>query len=120
MWQYSSSGNVDGINGNVDMDIAYKDYPSIIKSCGLNGYKVTDEGEEIHELKAGERIDLQNAPLYISSSAKRKARNVNGVYYVYDGKEINGRYRITKSRSRVEKKPTAINVTGWINKEDAV
>lgn len=26
MWQYSSSGNVDGISGNVDMNISYKDY----------------------------------------------------------------------------------------------
>ena len=25
-WQYSSKGNVDGINGNVDMDVFYKDY----------------------------------------------------------------------------------------------
>lgn len=32
MWQYSSKGNVDGIEGNVDLDYAYKDYPSIIKS----------------------------------------------------------------------------------------
>lgn len=38
MWQYSSKGKVNGISGNVDMDYAYKDYPSIIKSQGLNGY----------------------------------------------------------------------------------
>lgn len=25
-WQYSSKGNVDGINGNVDMNVFYKDY----------------------------------------------------------------------------------------------
>ncbi len=39
IWQYSSKGNVSGINGNVDLDIAYKDYPSIIKKQGLNGYE---------------------------------------------------------------------------------
>jgi len=38
MWQYSSSGKVNGINGNVDMNYAYIDYPSIIKKAGLNGY----------------------------------------------------------------------------------
>lgn len=37
MWQYSSSGRVNGISGNVDLDIAYRDYPAIIKKCGLNG-----------------------------------------------------------------------------------
>lgn len=39
LWQYSSSGSVDGIAGRVDMDYAYVDYPSVIKNAGLNGYK---------------------------------------------------------------------------------
>lgn len=37
IWQYSSSGNVNGINGNVDMNAAYKDYKAIIAKAGLNG-----------------------------------------------------------------------------------
>lgn len=39
MWQYSSKGSVPGISGNVDLNIAYKDYPSLIKEKKLNGYK---------------------------------------------------------------------------------
>ena len=39
MWQYTSRGNVDGISGHVDLDIAYKDYPSIIIRKGFNGFK---------------------------------------------------------------------------------
>lgn len=31
MWQYSSSGNVEGINGRCDMDISYKDYGGDVK-----------------------------------------------------------------------------------------
>ena len=38
IWQYSSKGSVDGISGNVDMDYAYVDYPSIIQSGGFNGF----------------------------------------------------------------------------------
>jgi GH25 family lysozyme M1 (1,4-beta-N-acetylmuramidase) len=38
MWQYSDSGIVSGINGKVDMNYAYKDYPQVIKSAGLNGF----------------------------------------------------------------------------------
>ena len=38
MWQNSSTGKVNGIVGNVDTDIAYKDYPAIIKSGKLNGF----------------------------------------------------------------------------------
>lgn len=38
MWQHSSTGKVDGISGNVDLDIAYKDYPAIIRAKKLNGF----------------------------------------------------------------------------------
>ena len=38
IWQHSEKGSVDGINGNVDLDICYKDFPTIIKGKGLNGY----------------------------------------------------------------------------------
>lgn len=38
MWQCSSTGKVNGITGNVDIDIAYKDYPAIIKKAKLNGF----------------------------------------------------------------------------------
>ena len=38
IWQYSSKGRIDGIHGNVDLNISYKDYPSIIKHAGLNGF----------------------------------------------------------------------------------
>lgn len=36
IWQYSSSGSVSGISGDVDMNISYRDYPSIISESGLN------------------------------------------------------------------------------------
>ena len=35
MWQYTSTGQLDGIAGNVDISHAYKDYPSIIARTGL-------------------------------------------------------------------------------------
>ena len=38
MWQSTSSGRINGYNGNLDCDIAYKDYSSIIKNMGLNGF----------------------------------------------------------------------------------
>lgn len=38
MWQYTSNGNIDGIAGRVDCDIAYKDYEAIIREAGLNGF----------------------------------------------------------------------------------
>lgn len=38
MWQYTSDGSVPGINGRVDMNYCYVDYPSIIKNLHLNGF----------------------------------------------------------------------------------
>lgn len=36
MWQYSSTGTVSGIDGEVDLNYAFKDYPQRIRSNGLN------------------------------------------------------------------------------------
>ena len=38
IWQYSSSGTVPGVVGKVDLDIAYKNYPKIIKGGKFNGF----------------------------------------------------------------------------------
>lgn len=38
IWQKSDSGEIGGIKGNVDLNEAYKDYPTVIKNAGLNGY----------------------------------------------------------------------------------
>ena len=36
IWQYTSTGSVPGISGNVDLDLGYTNYPSVIKKAGLN------------------------------------------------------------------------------------
>ena len=38
MQQITDCGVVEGIVGNTDIDIAYKDYPAIIREKGLNGF----------------------------------------------------------------------------------
>lgn len=40
IWQYevSDAGSVLGVNGKCDMNYAYKDYPGMIRSQGLNGW----------------------------------------------------------------------------------
>lgn len=39
IWQYTSTGRVNGISGNVDMNECRRDFPSIIINGGFNGYK---------------------------------------------------------------------------------
>lgn len=54
MWQYSATGKVNGINTDVDLDVAYKDYPSIIKSNCLNGF--TKDTKD--KLKVGDKVKI--------------------------------------------------------------
>ncbi len=53
IWQYTDKGAVNGIVGNVDLDIAYKDYPTIIKKAGLNGFGKTEPKFEVTAAKSG-------------------------------------------------------------------
>lgn len=39
IWQYSFTGMIPGISGRVDLNRTSKDYPSIIKNAGKNGFK---------------------------------------------------------------------------------
>lgn len=66
----------------------------------------------------GRAVRLNNTALYGSASAKTAAGRKTGTYYIYDGVEISGRYRITTSAANCGKTPTGNYVTGYINKAD--
>ena len=61
--------------------------------------------------KAGKAIQLKNEKLYISSTVSTANKTVSGTYYISDGKVVNGRIRITTSKSLVG---IMDSVTGWI------
>ncbi len=101
MWQNSSKGSVNGINGNVDTDIAYKDYPTIIKKAKLNGFTSTDqqpvvpaEPEPVATFKKGDLVKIIGTKYYggqtIPGWVKAKhwyVRQVNGNRVVIDKSE---------------------------------
>lgn len=135
MWQFSATGKVKGINGSVDLNYAYKDYKSIIKSGGFNGYeksenstaKVEKKPEKptvvkptpvVNTFTKGKKITLKNTPVYISSTAKKLSVRKSGIFYLYDGKEIKSRFRITTKISNCGKTPLVKYVTGYVNKSD--
>ena len=49
MWQ-NGKGYVNGINGNVDTDYAYKDYPTIIRQKKLNGFTGASQTAKIPKI----------------------------------------------------------------------
>ena len=50
MWQFTSTGKVAGINGNVDISNVYKDYRAIIRNAGLNKLSKAPEQDSSAEL----------------------------------------------------------------------
>ena len=65
LWQYSNKGKVDGISGNVDLDMAFKDYPAVIKKAGLNKLDtVQKEPVGTTALKKGDKVKVKKAVQY--------------------------------------------------------
>lgn len=100
----------------------------IVDEKGAKVYGWVDEGtvsplnnngntEVKAEHKAGEKIELTNAPLFFAAGSKNCVNRLNGTYYLYDGEEVDGYYRICPSEANVNALPIAANVTGWIKKE---
>ena len=128
IWQYSSKGKVNGVLGNVDMNIAYKDYPTIIIKGGFNGFTkkpIEDNKTETVNpsitINGDGSLTLNKCVFYSSATEKSPVTNSKGVkkltgkYYLYDGKKhTNNRYRITNKKANCNKKPIGKYVTGYI------
>ena len=67
-----------------------------------------------NEIAAGAVVEIEGVPLYISSTATSPVGYRTGTYYLYDGKNFNGRYRICNA-SDVGKTPVGEHVTGYID-----
>ncbi len=110
MWQNSSTGKVNGINGNVDTDFAYKDYPTIIRSKKLNGFTsasqkpsipsapsqpVTPQPTPTAAFKKGDLVKITGTKYYSGASipAWVKAKN----WYVLSAPAGSDRIVIDKS-----------------------
>lgn len=71
------------------------------------------ESSAVAKPKAGAAVKLNKGKLYVSSTGTA-AKTRSGTFYLYDGKKVNGRYRVTNAKSRVGKKPVALYVSGWV------
>lgn len=122
IWQKTSKGTVDGITGNVDLDESYKNYPSIMKYNGLNGYGSEEEPAKpttpVKGYRAGDKVELKNAKLFSNSTTERVSNRITGTYYIYDGIYLEGRYRVTNSLKNVERKPIGDYVTGFVDRSE--
>ena len=91
MWQYTSGGSVAGINGRVDLSYCYKDFPTIIKNAGLNGYTKAAAAKPVETvkpvtdtLKVGDTVKVLKAIQYDNG------KSFKTWFANYTVKQING------------------------------
>ena len=63
--------------------------------------------------RAGDAVVLRKEKLYRSSVGSAAVIRT-GTFYLYDGKKVNGRYRVTNQKARVAQQPLALYVSGWV------
>lgn len=78
IWQYSNHGRVSGVNGKVDLDVCYKDYPSIIKKAELNG--LSEKNVEPKWVK--------NEKGWMICGFKSEWKKIYGFWYYFDSDGI--------------------------------
>lgn len=85
--------------------------------CELGGVKYAPHNEDkvipAKGHKAGDAVKLNKGKLYVASTGKA-AITRTGTFYLYDGKKVNGRYRVTSKAKNVGKKPLLAYVVGWV------
>lgn len=108
IWQNSSTWRVSGINGNVDHNYGYVDYPSIIKKGGFNGFKkqtTTSKTENkpaakdkkktesktkdvVYTVKTGDTLSGIAAKYKTTVAKLVKANSINNPDLIYAGQKI--------------------------------
>lgn len=64
IWQYSDSGTVSGISGNVDLNYIYKDYSSGSKPNNPTSTTPTTKPEQTSSIKVGDKVTVKNPIIY--------------------------------------------------------
>lgn len=101
MWQYTSTGRVDGIEGDVDMNVAYFGYTDVAKSKSGKSPKAVEADPEIgitfedvnEQVTAKQLTNLRIYPMQSESSSVIVALK-NGEYVTRTGIGDNGWSRI--------------------------
>ena len=71
--QHSFKGSVSGIKGAVDLNNCYVDFPTVIKSNGLNGYSKVDTSNYHYDVNNDGKVDskdLQALQEYLNNKNK--------------------------------------------------
>ena len=84
MYQYTSSKTISGWSGKLDHNVCYKDYPSIVKKYGFNGYD--------SEASSIIKYDTAKSVLKMTTTLKEGSTNQKQVTYLQQALDVLGCY----------------------------
>jgi LysM repeat protein len=93
LWQYNSTGIVNGIAGYVDMDESFVDYETLIKSLNLNGFQQDQltptviSGTE-YTVKSGDTLSKIAATYGVTAQALAAANNISNPNNIFLGQVL--------------------------------
>ena len=88
IWQYTSTGRVPGISGNVDLDLAYVDYPSVIRKAGLNHLSGTVPQYITYVIQPGDTLSGIAQKYGTTVNALAKLNGISDPDKIYAGRTI--------------------------------
>lgn len=111
MWQWG----LDRIGGmDVDGNLCFVDYPKMTSEFYGDAGDMEEAEEKPEKMfEPGEEVLLKKAPLFVSSTEKKKANTLSGTYYIHSPMVINNRIRITTPKGNDV-------VTGWVYTADCL
>ncbi len=86
MWQYTSSGEVDGISGRVDLDYCYVDYPERI--AGMADKEPSKPTETVYTVKAGDTLSAIAAKYKMTYQKLAEYNGIKTPDVIYSGQKI--------------------------------
>ena len=122
IWQYSSKGSLPGIVGNVDLNIAYKDYPSIINNkksdTSSSDRKEEDSNSVInYVVKKGDTLSAIASKYNTNYKSLAEYNNIKNPNKIYPGQIIKIPNKTTPTRTTyiVKKKDTLSAIASKYN-----
>lgn len=108
MWQYSATGNIDGIQTDVDCNYCYVNYPALIKKLQLNGFN--NDSDKLKTIEVAQEV---LAGKWNVGEERRKLLEAAGYNYNLVQDEVN---RICANHSKTYVVQTGDTIESVLNK----